>query len=162
MTENRAIAIAGSLRELISMGWTVESFDEDFDNYEGDFLPEEKEEIREIFLEVWDQVQEEIQGYDTQQENKMVPTTTLLRGGDLSDNRITDTVLAWYSDADGYTDDDIKETFDEVVHEVNAHLGDGIIWIPQTSEVIGPVGEKLSLEEFNDILDKAYDKVFGL
>lgn len=60
MNEKREMELAGEMREMIALGWTLDTFDQDFDKCESDaWNKDEKEDCRKIFLQVWDQVQEE-------------------------------------------------------------------------------------------------------
>lgn len=61
--------IANELDELIALGWTLKTFDEDYDNFDSDddlmFSPENKERCREIFRRVWEYTRDQMQEYTT-------------------------------------------------------------------------------------------------
>ena len=60
------------LRELICLGWTPESFDKDFDTHEGaDWDKSQKEEYRRIFMQAWEDAQEEMKEAQEKQEKKI-------------------------------------------------------------------------------------------
>ena len=62
MNEAREMELAGAMREMISLGWTLETFDSDFDNCDSDeWTKDEKEACRKVFEYVWDDVQAEIE-----------------------------------------------------------------------------------------------------
>lgn len=53
--EKREMELADFLQEMIALGWTPESFDLDFDRYQGDETrPEEKETCRKILGYLWE------------------------------------------------------------------------------------------------------------
>ncbi len=65
----RRTVVAGFLGEMITLGWTLENFDEDFDEYvnnsedDAGVTEEEKDECREIFEMVWeDRLDEFVKG----------------------------------------------------------------------------------------------------
>lgn len=61
VNEAREMELAASMREMISLGWTLDTFDEDFDNCLTDeWEADEKEICRKVFQIVWEQVQEEM------------------------------------------------------------------------------------------------------
>lgn len=53
--ERRQLVLADEMSEMIALGWTLETFDHDFDNCDcdGAWSPEEKETCREIFRYLW-------------------------------------------------------------------------------------------------------------
>ncbi len=59
MTEKKRMEIADLMSEMIALGWTLESFDQDFDQFITDEALD-KEECREIFQDVWDDRMNEV------------------------------------------------------------------------------------------------------
>ena len=52
--ERREMELAGELDEMIALGWTLKTFDEDFDNCDSDtWTTDDKETCRRIFTELW-------------------------------------------------------------------------------------------------------------
>ena len=50
MTYKREMELAGEMDEMISLGWTLDTFDQDFDNCETDaWTEDEKEVCRKVF-----------------------------------------------------------------------------------------------------------------
>ncbi len=61
MTEKREMELYDLMDELVALGWTPETFDEDFDSFESDEVsPDEKEVCREILNKVWEDKLEEL------------------------------------------------------------------------------------------------------
>ena len=59
MNEKREIELAGCMREMISLGWTLETFNTDFDNCDSsEWNSNEKEICRNIFKYIWEDVKE--------------------------------------------------------------------------------------------------------
>lgn len=60
-SDSREMELADFCREMISLGWTMDTFDSDFDGFESDEVSkDEKETCRRVFGYVWEQVQEEM------------------------------------------------------------------------------------------------------
>lgn len=53
--EKREMELADFLQEMIALGWTLDTFEEDFDSYQGDEVrPEERDTCRRIFEYLWE------------------------------------------------------------------------------------------------------------
>ena len=56
MTDNRRMELAAEMDEMLCLGWTPETFDDDFDNCTSDtWSAEDKETCREMFEYLWNE-----------------------------------------------------------------------------------------------------------
>ena len=54
--DDREMELAAALDEMIALGWTLETFDEDFDSCDSsDWAADEKETCREVFTQLWEE-----------------------------------------------------------------------------------------------------------
>ncbi len=54
--DDREMELAAALDEMIALGWTLETFDEDFDSCDSsDWTTDEKETCREVFTRLWEE-----------------------------------------------------------------------------------------------------------
>ena len=54
--DTKAMGLASDMDEMIALGWTLDTFDEDFDNCTSDtWSAEDKEICREMFEYLWDE-----------------------------------------------------------------------------------------------------------
>ena len=61
MTDKRRMELTAEMSEMLCLGWTPETFDDDFDKCESDaWIPDEKEECREIFKNLWKEREDDV------------------------------------------------------------------------------------------------------
>lgn len=65
-----------------------------------------------------------------------------------------------WANARSCTDEDIKRLRDDVCFEVSKLLPRNMYWLPDMGKIMGKPGQTLSIKEFVEIYDKAFDKVF--
>lgn len=85
--------------------------------------------------------------------------TTLYRGNELSFNELYNDVAVCFPDK--LPDDELNNILLEIIAQVEIRLPDEVMWIPHTSEIVGPADSDFTLEQFRDVLLDAMEKVIG-
>jgi hypothetical protein len=97
----------------------------------------------------------------------MARNTTLWRGGSLSKASHVDGILAYINGAD-YPEDVQDRMADALMaateDEVNNRLPAGVTWYPNTSEIIGPIGALVHVDDdmdgwLRDVMAEAWQAV---
>ncbi len=138
------------MREMIALGWTPGSFDDDFDMFVEDsdeLQPDEKEDCKVIFNNVWEQKLEE------------APYTVILRCSALSDVELRELILNCY--IEHISQEEYEDVHDRIVSKVNELLPEYMEWNPYTSEVIGKAIQTYTEEEFKEVLEDVFEEVIG-
>ena len=152
--DDREIELAAALDEMIALGWTLETFDEDFDSCDSsDWTVDEKETCREVFTRLWEERKVNKAEY-------IIPT-----GIELADLQNTICVLMeklkWYKENYPYATYDIDrmETVIDVLRDYDpyeyAHIDGGI----EEAERILKELPKTVISDLLDIIEDLMERV---